>query len=148
MAFRAISFAKHTRIPTTRASKVRGPPWTLYLRPFSCTPTKSSSQQLYPIDSLVADAIQTENQLEASPPPKKLSKKEILEQSSPTAGLPPEEHWGKLFTFSFDTRGRSFIMNSEVAKSMADSCVPEGTKDQTIVEAFPGTHLFISIRKY
>ncbi|KAL9708701.1 hypothetical protein Ac2012v2_008250 [Leucoagaricus gongylophorus] len=138
MAFRAISFAKHTRIPTTRASKVRGPPRTLYLRPFSCTPIKSSSQQLYPIDSLVADAIQTENQLEASPPPKKLSKKEILEQSSPTAGLPPEEHWGKLFTFSFDTRGRSFIMNSEVAKSMADSCVPEGTKDQTIVEAFPG----------
>jgi len=147
MAFRAVSIAKYACIPATRPSRVRGLPLTTYLRPFSCTSTKSSSQQPYPIDSLIADAIQTENQLEVNPPRKDNDKGETLEQlSSQTEipSIPPKELWSKVFPFIFEAKGRSFVMNPEVAKIMAESCVPEGTKDQIILEAFPGTHLFIS----
>jgi len=144
MAFRAVSIAKYARIPT-RSSRVRGLPLSSYLRPFSCTSTKS--QQPYPLDSLIADAIQTENQLEANPPRKENDKGETSEQLSSQPEIrpiPPKELWSKTFPFVFEAKGRSFVMNPETAKIMAESCVPEGTKDQIILEAFPGTRLFIS----
>ena len=147
MAFRTVSIAKYACIPTTRSLRVRGLPLTSYFRPFSCTSTKSSSQQPFSIDSLIADAIQTENQLEANPPRKKNDKGENLASQAEIPSIPPippKELWSKTFPFIFEAKGRSFIMNPEVAKIMADSCVPEGTKDQIILEAFPGTHLFIS----
>lgn len=143
MAFRAVSIAKYACVSTTRSSRVRGLPLTSYSRFFSCTSTKSSSQQPYSIDSFIADAIQTENQLNANPPRKENDKGETLSTQAEIPPIPPKELWSKTFPFIFEAKGRSFIMNPEVAKIMADSCVPEGTKDQIILEAFPGTHLFI-----
>ncbi|KAF5351667.1 hypothetical protein D9756_007711 [Leucocoprinus leucothites] len=143
MAFRAASFARHARSLTIRLSRVQRPPLTSSssIRSFSSTPTNSSSSQPFPIDSLVADVIKTNNELEANPARKRAGRpKQYVESETiaPQADLPPAEEWLNYFPWTMENKGRASVMNPETAQELAEAYVPEGSKDRIIIEAFPG----------
>lgn len=141
MAFRAASLARHARSLTAHLKPARHPPTQLTARVFSSSsPARllPPTNNQYPIDELVADVLNTNDQLAAHPPePRKLSKKEKEDKDYGT-DLPPREDWIDLFPYSAETKARYTVVNPELCKQLAETFVPEGSKDKIIMEAFPG----------
>lgn len=146
MAFRAASLARHARSLTTQLSRTHH---QLPLRLFSHSSIQSSSSSTptYPIDSLVADVLQTNEALAANPPKLRGRKKAVareMEEGS-TPDLPPVAEWSEYFPWSADVKARASIMNPESAAKVAEAFVPKGSRDKIVVEAFPGAFLVLQI---
>lgn len=53
--------------------------------------------------------------------------------------LPPTPQWRKHWTTTYaSVRDRTSVSNPNTAALLADSLVPEGSKNKVIIEAFPG----------
>jgi transcription factor 1 len=98
-----------------------------------------------PLDDLVAQAVQIDNELAAEPrtPSKKAKKQDDVEETAESVSveLPPISEWSTHFPSSIANKTRVSIMNPERAKQLAEAFVPAGSKDKVIVEAFPGADL-------
>ncbi|KAF9448220.1 S-adenosyl-L-methionine-dependent methyltransferase [Macrolepiota fuliginosa MF-IS2] len=137
MAFRAGSLAKHARTLSTRLSRPAAP---VHLRLFShssiqCSSISTDKPAPYPIDTLVADVISTNEELAAKPKGRRSKEKELKDYG---AELPPLNEWSSYFPWSFDTKARSTVMNAETAKKLAEAFVPQGSENKIVLEAFPG----------
>jgi transcription factor 1 len=61
--------------------------------------------------------------------------------------LPPPSQWKKHWnTIQSAIRDRSSVSNPATAALLADSLVPEGSKDKVIIEAFPGQFIAVATR--
>jgi transcription factor 1 len=64
------------------------------------------------------------------------------------AELPPREKWNKYFPWTTEVKGRASIVNPDAARKLAEAYVPEGSKDQVIIEAFPGALYISAFRQF
>lgn len=115
--------------------------------PLQVTPPQEESLTTVaaaPIDDLVAQAVQIDNQLAEKPiaPGRGRKKVEPEEIEEGTVELPPLSEWSRYFPSSFAVKTRASIMNQEHAKKVAEAFVPAGSKGKVIVEAFPGVFLY------
>lgn len=147
MAFRAASLAKHARTLSTRLSRQTQIP----LRAFSCSSIQSSSSFIpaakpppYPIDTLVADVLSTNDKLADNPPKARSTGQEPPKEGSFGVDLPPLEEWYKHFPWSTEAKSRSTLANPEICKRLAEAIIPEGSKDKIVLEAFPGALVLFS----
>lgn len=105
-------------------------------------PTKVEGE---PIDDLVAQAVQIDNQLAVESPAssrkgrKKIEVVEIAESGN--VELPPISEWPGYFPSTLANKARASIMNAERARQLADAFVPAKSREKVIVEAFPGAYL-------
>lgn len=116
--------------------------------PLQVTPPQEESLTTVtaaPIDDLVAQAVQIDNQLAEKPiaPGRGRKKVEPEEIEEGTVELPPLSEWSRYFPSSFAVKTRASIMNQEHAKKVAEAFVPAGSKGKVIVEAFPGVFFYI-----
>lgn len=80
-----------------------------------------------------------------APRPAKLNlrprKPQVVKVTAPPASLlelPPGEHWHHYFPARKDWSYRTTISNVESARKLAESFVPEGSKDKVVIEVNPG----------
>jgi len=59
----------------------------------------------------------------------------------PPGELPPIDLWRKYFLFEKVATHRSVIRNPETAAMLAETFVPEGSKDKIIIDVSPGVHI-------
>jgi len=71
----------------------------------------------------------------------KLRRGEVL-PDVPPGELPPIELWRKYFLTEKVVSRRSVIRNPETAAMLAETFVPEGSKDKIIIDASPGMHIY------
>ncbi|KAF5393355.1 hypothetical protein D9757_000545 [Collybiopsis confluens] len=71
--------------------------------------------------------------------PKKAGSRLTFHPDTPQdkTNLPPREDWREIFSW-VPVNDRVSISNAETAALVAESFVPEGSKDQVVIEAFPG----------
>ena len=59
----------------------------------------------------------------------------------PPGELPPIELWRKYFLTEKVASHRSVVRNPETAAMLAETFVPEGSKDKIIIDVSPGVHI-------